>query len=145
MENGASTPITVRDFNPYAVRSARARAAAGEDLQQGCGWIEDLPNGNVMTLKVDDSVLAAGSMFKDDVRLSLPYVEVVTRAEYPYQVVIIDEERILGLKVCPRIGLRVVSGFVDYLVLFSYRLAKKTSLGFRTLTFISCVSLRKMS
>jgi hypothetical protein len=100
MNDGASSPIIVRDFNPYAVRSARARAAAGGHLQQRCDWTEDLPNGNVMTLKVDDSVLAAGSVFKDDVRSSLPYVEVMTRAEYRYQGVLIDEESVLGLKVC---------------------------------------------
>jgi hypothetical protein len=102
MEDGASTPIIVRDFNPYAVRSARARAAARGHLEQWCDWSEDLPNGNVMTIKVADSVLVAGSVFKNDVRSSLPYVEVVTRAEYRYQGVLIDEERILGLKVCPQ-------------------------------------------
>ena len=99
MEDGVSTPIIVRDFNPYAVRSARARATAGGHLQQRCDWSEDLPNGNLMTLRVGDSVIAAGSVFKDDVRSSLPYVEVVTLAEYCYEGVLIDEERILGLKV----------------------------------------------
>jgi hypothetical protein len=141
MEDGASTPIIVRDFNPYAVRSARARAAAGGQLQQRCNWSEDLSNGNAMMLKMDDSVLAAGSVFKDDVRSSLPYVEIVTREEYRYEGVLIDEERILGLKVCPRIVLRVFSCLLVIEFLFSYRLARKTSLGFRPLTFISWVSL----
>ncbi|KAN0118369.1 hypothetical protein V8E52_005345 [Russula decolorans] len=109
MEDGASTPIIVRDFNPYAVRSARARAAAGGHLQQRCAWSEDLPNGNMMTLKVDDSVLAAGSVFKDDVRSSLPYVEIVTREEYRYEGVLIDEERILGLKTSQQDELRISS------------------------------------
>ena len=76
-------------------------------LQQRCDWTEDLPNGNVMTLNVDDSVLTAGSVFKDDVRSSLPHVEVMTRAEYRYLGVFIDEERIVGLKVCPKVFLRV--------------------------------------
>ena len=98
----APTPIIVRNFNPYAVRSARARAAASGHLQQGYDWSEVLPNGNQMTLKVDDSVIAAGSVFKEDVRSSLPYVEIVTREEYLYKGVLIDEERILGLKVCPQ-------------------------------------------
>jgi hypothetical protein len=128
MEDGASTPIIVRDFNTYAVRSARARAAAGGHLQQRCDWNEVLPNGNTMTLKVDNSVLVAGSVFKDDVRSSLPYVEIVTREEYHYEGVLIDEERILGLKVCPRIVLRVVSGLLVIKFSFSYRLAMKTSL-----------------
>jgi hypothetical protein len=140
MKDAASTPIIVRDFNPYAVRSARARAAAGGHLQQGCDWSEDLPNGNMMGLKVDDSVLAAGSVFKDDVRSSLPYVEIVTREEYRYEGVLIDEERILGLKVCRRIVLRVVSGLFVVKFSFSYRRAK-TSPGFRPLTSTSWVSL----
>jgi hypothetical protein len=86
---------------------------------------------------VDGSVIAAGSVFKDDVRSSLPYVEVVTLAEYRYEGVLIDEERILGLKVSPRIVFRVVSGLLVIKFSFSYRLAKKTSLGFRPLTFTS--------
>jgi hypothetical protein len=102
MEDGVPTPIIVRDFNPYAVRSARARASASGHSQQRCDWNEVLPNGNRMTLKVEDSVLYAGSVFKDDVRSSLPYVEIVTRAEYRYEGVLIDEERILGLKVWPQ-------------------------------------------
>ena len=140
MVDGDITPIIVRDFNPYAVHSARARAAASEYLQQGCDWSEDLPNGNVMTLRVDDSVISAGSVFKEDVRSSLAYVEVVTRAEYRYEGVLIDEERILGLKVCP-----CSSSCFRFIWLlkfsFSYRLAKKTSLGFRPLTFISWVRM----
>ncbi|KAI0285737.1 hypothetical protein BC826DRAFT_1109157 [Russula brevipes] len=54
---GAPTPIIVRDFNPYM-----------------------LPNGNRMAVKVEESVLSASSVFKEDVRSSLPYVEIVTRA-----------------------------------------------------------------
>ena len=36
MEDDASTPIIVRGFNPYAVRSASGRAAASGYLQQHC-------------------------------------------------------------------------------------------------------------
>jgi len=73
-----------------------------------------------MTLKVDDkfdNVVSVGSIFKGDVRSSLPYMEIVTLADYRY------EERILGLKVCPGIVVRVVS-VIKFS--FSYRLAKKT-------------------
>ena len=148
MEDGASSPIIVRDFNPYAVRSARARAAAGGRLQQGDDWIEKRPNGNVMGLKVDESVLDAGSVFKDDVRSSLPYVEVVTLAEYRYQGVFMDEERILGLKVCPRNFIRFFFQFVGLLsfhFFFFYRPPLTTSSGFRPLTSISWVSSSGMA
>jgi len=100
MEDGAPTPVIVRDFNSYAVRAACALATASGPWQQG-NWSKQLPNGNRMTLKVEDDVISAGSIFEEDVRSSLPYVEIVTRAEYDYDGVLIDEERILGLKVCP--------------------------------------------
>ena len=118
MEGSAPTPIMVRDFNPYAVHAACARAAAAatakanagssnrqslrEELQQapqGHNWSEQLANGNRMTFKVEESVLPVGNKFQEDVRSALPYVEVVTRAKYSYSGVLIDEERILGLKV----------------------------------------------
>jgi hypothetical protein len=63
MEDGAPTPIVMRDFNPCTVRSVRGRAAAAGQ-SRGCNWSEHLPNGNRMTLKVEDSVLLAGPVFK---------------------------------------------------------------------------------
>jgi len=148
MEENSPTPIIVRDFNPYAVRSVRARAeASGHPQQQQRDWNEVLPNGNRMMLKVEDSVLDAGSVFKDDVRSSLPYVEIVTRAEYRYEGVLIDEERILGLKVRTRIALIVAGWLVGWSLSFRFscRLAVKTSSGFPLLTFISWVSLPDMT
>ena len=41
---------------------------SGHPWQQRRDWNEVLPNGNRMLLKVEDSVLDAGSVFKDDVR-----------------------------------------------------------------------------
>ena len=99
LEEVMPTPIIVRDFNPYAVRAARALAAVSGQLQQG-NWSKQLSNGNRMTLKVEDSMLNAGFIFEEDVRSSLPCVEIVTEREYHYTRVIIDDQRILGLKVC---------------------------------------------
>jgi hypothetical protein len=98
LEDRTPTPIVVRDFNPYAVRAARALAAASGESQQG-DWSVQLPNGNRKTLRVKDSVLTAGLLFKEDVRSSLPYVETVTQREYHYDGVMMDDERILGVKV----------------------------------------------
>lgn len=98
LEDKMPSPIIVRDFNPYAVRAARTLASASELLQQG-GWSKQLPNGNQMNLKEDDSVLIGGSIFKEDMRSSLPYVEIVTRDVYDYDGVMIDDQRILGFKV----------------------------------------------
>ena len=98
-KGGNTTPIIVRDFNPYSVRASRVLATASGKSLQG-SWSTQLPNGNSVSLKIEDTVIAAGSMFKEDVRSSLPYVEIVTETEYEYDGVLIDEERILGLKVC---------------------------------------------
>jgi hypothetical protein len=98
LENMVPTPIIVRDFNVYAVRAARALMVASGQLHQG-NWSKRLPNGNRMTLKVEDTLLAAGSVFKEDVRSSLPYVEIVTQSEYRYGSVMVDDERILGSEV----------------------------------------------
>ena len=96
--DGMPAPIIVRDFNPYAVRVARSLASASGQSQQG-NWNKRLPNGNMMFLKVEDSVLTAGSMFKEDVWSSLPYVEIVTQGGYRYDGVMMDDERILGFPV----------------------------------------------
>ncbi|KAI0285739.1 hypothetical protein BC826DRAFT_111070 [Russula brevipes] len=114
---GAPTPIIVRDFNPYMVRSARGGVSAN-GRPRGYNWSAQLPNGNRMAVKVEESVLSASSVFKEDVRSSLPYVEIVTRAEYRYEGVLIDEERILGLKVMslPR---NVVLTRIDFFILFT--------------------------
>jgi hypothetical protein len=98
MEDDTPTLVVVRDFNPYAVRAARALAATSGQWQQG-NWSKQLPNGNRMSLKVEDSAISAGSIFEEDVRSSLPYIEIVTQAEYDYDGVLIDEESILGLRV----------------------------------------------
>jgi len=99
LEEIMPTPIMVRDFNPYAVRAARALAVVSGQSQQG-NWTMQLPNGNQMTLQVDDSVLNAGFIFEEDVRSSLPYVEIVTQDEYHYTRAMIDDQRVLGLMVC---------------------------------------------
>jgi len=105
LEDRTPTPIIVRDFNPYAVRAARALASASGQSQQG-NWSTQLPNGNRMSLKVEDSVLTARSIFQEDVWSSLPYVEIVTQDEYQYDGVMMDDERILGFRV--RFGFYVV-------------------------------------
>ena len=97
LEDRIPSPIIVRDFNPYVVRAARALATPSGQSQEG-NW-RRLPNGNRTTLKVEGSVLTAGSIFKEDVWSFLPYVETVTQHEYHYEDVMIDGERILGFEV----------------------------------------------
>jgi hypothetical protein len=88
IEDRTPTPIIVRDFNPHAVRAALAREKS-----------QVLPNGNRQVVKIEEDVIPAGSMFREDVRSALPYIETVTQTRYGYEWVLIDEERILGLEV----------------------------------------------
>ena len=46
-----------------------------------------------------EDVIPAGTMFREDVRSALPYIETVTQKKYRYEGVMMDEERILGLEV----------------------------------------------
>jgi hypothetical protein len=99
MEDRTPTPIIVRDFNPYAVREVaqgRLQEYADRDAREKS---RILPNGNRQTVKMEEDVIPAGSMFKEDVRSALPYIETVTQTRYGYEGVLIDEERILGLEV----------------------------------------------
>jgi hypothetical protein len=98
MEDRTPTPIIVRDFNPYAVREA-AQGRSQEGDRDAREMSRVLPNGNRQTVKMEEDVIPAGSMFKEDVRSALPYIETVTQIRYGYEGVLIDEERILGLEV----------------------------------------------
>ena len=111
MEDRSPTPIIVHDFNPYAVHAALAcEASQGRTQECEKSWV--LPNGNRQTIKVEEDVILAGSVFREDVRSALPYIETVTQTRYGYEGVLIDEERILGLVVrslpflCPHVLMR---------------------------------------
>ena len=131
LEDRMPTPIILRDFNPYAVRTARTLAPESE---QG-NWSKQLSNGNWMTLNVEDSVLIAGSIFEEDVRSSLPFVEIVTQDVYNYDGVMIDDQRILGFNV------RLESPLHGFQVVLTFRLCRVTkppnSWALRLLMFTS--------
>ena len=128
MEDRTPTPIIVRDFNQYAVRAALAQGRT-----QKCEKSRVLLNGNKQTIKVEEDVILAGSMFREDVQLVLPYIETVMRTRYGYEGVLIDKERILGLEV--RL-LPFVSPCIDKAML--RRLAKMTKLKS---VLLMCMSL----
>ena len=94
MEDHTPTPIIVCDFNQYAVR-----IVLGQGWTRKCekSWV--LPNGNKQTIKVEEDVILAGSMFKEDMQSVLPYIETMTQTRYGYEGVLINKERILGLEV----------------------------------------------
>ena len=73
--------------------------AARQGRTQECEKSWALLNGNRQTVKVEEDVVPAGSMFREDVRSALPYIETVVHTRYRYEGVLIDEERILRLEV----------------------------------------------
>ena len=111
MEDRSPTPIIVHDFNLYAVRAALV-CEASQGQTQECKKSQVLPNGNRQTIKVEEDVIPAGSVFREDVWSALPYIETMTQTRYGYEGVLIDEERILGLVVrllpflCPHVLMR---------------------------------------
>ena len=111
MEDRSPMPIIVHNFNLYAVRAALARKASQGQTQE-CKKLRVLPNGNRQTIKVEEDVIPAGSVFREDVQSALPYIKTVTQTRYGYEGVLIDEERILGLVVrslpflCPHVLMR---------------------------------------
>ena len=40
------------------------------------------PNGNRQTFKVEEDVIPAGSMFREDVPSALPYIKTMTQTRY---------------------------------------------------------------
>jgi hypothetical protein len=138
LEDCMPSPIIIRDFNLYAVRAVRAIAAASGQSRQG-NWSEQLPNGNRMTLHVEESVIPVGLIFEEDVRSSLPYIELVTQEKYHYGRAMMDDQRILCLKV--RFGSLSRCIWPSVLNLRSlYRVAKKTGPGLGLLTFTCWVN-----
>jgi hypothetical protein len=83
-ENDPS-PITVRDFNPYNI--ARYTEPETDSI------------GGYRRLVIDPTLLEPRHVFTEDVWSALPYIEVVSRQRYDYTAVLMDEERILGLRV----------------------------------------------
>ncbi|TFY78348.1 hypothetical protein EWM64_g5658 [Hericium alpestre] len=89
------SPIWVRDFNLYNVRRARLQAQRGRDE-------EDRTDGGARKQRVrvveGSSVITSSGLFENDLESSLPYCEVRTEGTYRFDGALIDEERILGLK-----------------------------------------------
>ncbi|QRW11010.1 F-box protein [Ceratobasidium sp. AG-Ba] len=74
-------PIRVLDFNPFGVRRHK-----------------DTRGHNRVTVFDGETVLPAGKYWEKDVRSALPYREVVTREELLLSGVMIDGERVLGMR-----------------------------------------------
>ncbi|KAG8738279.1 hypothetical protein FRC10_007079 [Ceratobasidium sp. 414] len=76
-------PVRVLDFNQYGVRRNKDK---------------DLSGRNKVTVVDYPTVLPAGKYWEKDVKSALPYREVVTRDELLLSGVMIDGERVLGMR-----------------------------------------------
>ncbi|EPQ57661.1 hypothetical protein GLOTRDRAFT_74568 [Gloeophyllum trabeum ATCC 11539] len=80
--------VTVMDFGRHAVGRALARAVPVE-LEDGKRvWVHVLPSTLPDQLNV----------FEEEVTSELPYVETISDLEFEYDAVLMDEERIIGMK-----------------------------------------------
>ncbi|CAE6532396.1 unnamed protein product [Rhizoctonia solani] len=77
-------PVRVLDFNPYSVRRKVSQ--------------EQDRTGNKVRVVDGPSILKAGNYWESDVVSCLPYREVVTREELLLSGVMIDGERVLGMR-----------------------------------------------
>lgn len=88
-----SAPITVLDFNQRALRRYMAQRERGEPEQDGNGVDE------VNVEVVEGPTELGTALFAERIVSGLPYLRVTTRKSYEYESVLLDEERIIGLKV----------------------------------------------
>ncbi|KAG8724827.1 hypothetical protein FRC09_013527 [Ceratobasidium sp. 395] len=90
-------PVRVLDFNPYGVRRYKTK-----DKDVPGGNTKDVSAGgnnrNRVRVVDTESVLPAGKYWEKDVKSALPYREVVTQEELLLSGVMIDGERVLGMR-----------------------------------------------
>lgn len=112
------SPVRVLDFNPYHIRRVAANLA--------CGNAKPTPTWNLVkrtkrfgkkllrqkkkvtsgsgpqrvVLSEDGDGFMSYGVFEDDVGSTLPYIECVSRDVFEYDGVLIDEERLVALRVC---------------------------------------------
>lgn len=81
--------FVVKDYNPYAVRRALAelaRTVNGEGASR-------------VRVVIEPTVTVGRTHFTSNIETYLPYVEITSEQEYPYEDVMMDEERIIGVTV----------------------------------------------
>ena len=88
-------PISVLDFNPYNVArfSVEGNRSGDHDTRQ------PISGRATRRLVKDSSQLIHPGFFAEPVYSSLPYIETISSERYNYPAVLMDEERILGLRV----------------------------------------------
>jgi hypothetical protein len=83
--------IVIYDFNPYNIRKMKANHSGELDQSHEREWTDDEDDVS----SVDDL-----GVFDETVGGKLPFVACVSEEEYEYHGVMLDEERVIGLKVC---------------------------------------------
>ena len=86
-----SSPIRVYDFNPFLVRRLLLNP---EGLETPTSVTRVVSEKAVLTPALD------GNPFVGEVWSELPYVLCSSKETFDYSYVFIDEERIVGMKVC---------------------------------------------
>lgn len=86
--------LRIRDYNPYRVRELEL------ELSSGGGKGKDKGGWRCRRVVKGPSTICSRGVFKHNITSSLPYTEVVSKEQYDVTDVMIDDSRLLLLKVC---------------------------------------------
>jgi hypothetical protein len=101
--------IVILDFNPWHVKLAEYDrkirglnvVLIGKELSRGGGGGKDNAN------EVDENICLAHGAFEEDITGRLPFVAFKLPEKWDYDAVLLDEERILGIRVSSRISTNI--------------------------------------
>jgi hypothetical protein len=95
-------PIHILDFNPYHVRRLQAQGGSCSSATSEIRLVTEF----------DEDSFSEHGVFLEEVRSTLPYVECTSKELFTYNAVLIEEERIIGIRVCKTVCINP-SFFVD--------------------------------
>lgn len=109
-------PLTARDFNAHNiaryntpprdredVETAEPEAYPDDDSDSDGSAPQPTPGRRLIK---HATMLQPRSVFSRDYWSELPYIETVSESKHNYAAVLMDEDRILGLRVCDRCAIR---------------------------------------
>ena len=101
--------LRVKNFNPYVITRMMDEMGMGE----GEDKVKKPDDGLTYRVVTKPSVTKASGVFKEDVVSYLPYVEVTSDSRYDASDVMLDEARLLLIKVC---GSSMLIGLTSMLI-----------------------------
>ena len=118
------SPLTVRDFNAYNI--ARHIHEFGQQPEPpALPTTGPLPPKAGRRLVTVPSILRPSNLFSESYRSQLPYLETVSATKHDYDAVLMDEDRILGLRVWNQN--LVLQEYTNVMAVRQYEIRSRTS------------------